>query len=93
MEGVKEFFVGYWDFSRSYLIALVVVYLIAAVPFRQPGKAIALVVVGIYVTMTAYFLPIYEELGLNQEWALGIVIVCGLGIGSLFYYTFFILGE
>ena len=93
MEGIKSFFVEYWAFARFYLIGVAVVYFVAAVPLRQPGKAVALAVAGVYVTMTAYFLSVYRELGLEQEWALGIVLVCGLAIGSLFYYTFFIRGE
>ncbi|HUV38515.1 MAG TPA: hypothetical protein VMY39_02830, partial [Planctomycetota bacterium] len=90
METLRSFFTGYWEMCRYYLVAIGVLYLIILIPFRQPGKALAALVVGLYATLSVYFLSVYRQLGFEQEWALGVVIVIGLALCGLFYYAFFI---
>jgi len=95
MEAIRSFFVNYWAFSQWYLIGIGVVYLVILLPFRQPGKAGAFLVVGLYITLTAYFLTTsaYKDMGLDKEWALGVVIVLGLALCGLMYYAYFIRSE
>jgi len=93
MEALKSFFVNYWAYARWYLIALGVFYLLMALVGRRPGKAFAMLILGIYVTMAAYFLSVREELGFALETSLGMVIIGGLALGALFYYFLFIRSE
>jgi len=93
MDAIKQFFIGFWEYCRWYLVGIGVAYLILLIPFRQPGKAMGLLLLGLYVTLTAYFLSIYREMGFELEAALGVVILFGLALAALLYYAFFIRAD
>ena len=93
IEGAVEqlpFWEGYWKFAEWYLIALAAVFLIAALFMRRPGAGFGILLFGVYVTLSWYFMTVYDTLGYSQEWALGIVIGSGLALGALFYYFIFV---
>lgn len=90
MEGLKEFLKDYWDFARWYLLALGLLYLVMTLWFRRGGRATALLLIGVYVTITAYFLKVRESLGFSPEMALAVVIVSGLVFLAIVYYFVFI---
>ncbi|HUW56519.1 MAG TPA: hypothetical protein VMZ92_07780 [Planctomycetota bacterium] len=90
MGAIKDFFTGYWHFADWYLIGIVVVYLVALLILRRPGKAFTVLLTGLYVTMTAYFLSVRERLSFSQETALGMVVVLGLALAAVVYYFMFI---
>ena len=94
MEAIKDFFVGYWDYCQWYCIGIAAAWLIVLGPFRQPGKAWGLLLLGLYVTLTAYFLSVrYRQMGFELEMALGLVIVFGLALAGFFYYAYFIRSD
>ena len=93
MEAIKNFFVDYWHFCQWYLVGIGVAYLILLGAFRQPGKAMGVLVLGLYLTMTAFFWSRREGWGVTEEAAIGIVIVTGLGIAALMYYAYFIRAD
>ena len=93
MEEIKQFLVGYWDHCQWWLVGIGVVYLILLIPFRQSRKAMTVLLLGIYLTMTAYFLSVREEMGLDPDLSLGVVIGVGLALGALLYYFFVIRAE
>jgi CHASE2 domain-containing sensor protein len=88
-EGIS-FFEGYWNFSMWALIVIAVVFVLMTWPMRRPGKAFAVLLLGVYATMAWYFLTIYEQVGFDIEYAVGLVILAGLVIGATFYYFVFI---
>ena len=85
-----SFLEGYWGFSMWALIVIAVAFLVIAIPMRRPGKAFAVLLLGIYATMAWYFMTIYEQMGYQIETAVGVVILAGLVIGATFYYLAFI---
>ena len=89
-QAIGSFFEGYWDFSMWALIVIAVAVLAIAIPMRRPGKAFAVLLLGVYATMAWYFMTAYEEMGFEIETAVGAVIVVGLVIGATFYYLVFI---
>ena len=93
MESIKRFLIDYWEYCQWYLIGLAAVSLILLFPFRQRGKAAGLLLLGLYVTMSVYFLSVYRDLGFTDTTSLGVVIVFGLALGATFYYFFFIRAE
>ena len=93
MSALKDFFTGYWHYADWYLIGIVVVYVVMVVAFRRPGKAFGILLAGLYVTMTAYFLSARERLGFSPETALGMVVVFGLALVAVVYYFVFIRTE
>lgn len=89
MQGV-DFLAGYWAFAQWALIVIGVVVLLLAVAMRQPGRAFAVLILGIYATAAWYYMTIYEDLGVDLEWAIAGVIAVGLVVVGTFYYFVFI---
>ena len=60
---------------------------------RRRGRAFAILLLGVYVTMTAYFLSVRESMNYTLETSLGAVVIFGLALMAVLYYFVFIRSE
>ncbi len=93
MDAVKSFLAGYWAYAQWYLLAMAAVSLVTMLILRRRGRAFAILLLGVYVTMTAYFLSVREDMGYTLWSSLGIVVVLGLALMVVLYYFVFIRSE
>ena len=93
MDAVKSFLTGYWAYAQWYLLAMAAVSLVTMLILRRRGRAFAILLLGVYVTMTAYFLSVREDMGYTLWSSLGIVVVLGLAVMVVLYYFVFIRTE
>lgn len=93
MDAVKSFLAGYWAYAQWYLLAIAAVSLVTMLVLRRRGRAFAILLLGVYVTMTAYFLSVREDMGYSLWTSLGIVVVLGLAVMVVLYYFVFIRTE
>ncbi len=85
---------GYWGVMKWALLVIGVIFLIIAVPLRRPGKAFAVLLLGVYATGAWYFMTIYDSrLEMTIETAIAVVVVAGLVVLGIFYYFVFIRTE
>ena len=93
MDALRGFLAGYWAHAQWYLLGVGVLSVVTMVLLRRPGKAFAILLLGVYITMTLYFLSVHEGMGFSLETALGTVVVGGLALMALLYYFLFIRSE
>ena len=91
-EAVK-FLAGYWEFSQWAAIVVGAMFLLMLWPLRRPGKAFAILLLGLYVTMALYFMKVYSELGFGFATAFGVVIFAGLAVLTLLYFFVFVRAK
>ena len=93
MDALKSFLEGYWAQAQWYLLGVGLLSVVTMLFLRRPGKAFAILLLGVYITLTLYFLSVHEGMGFSLETALGTVVVAGLALVALLYYFLFIRSE
>ena len=93
MDAVKGFLEGYWAHAQWYLLGVGSLSVVTMVLLRRPGTAFAILLLGVYVTMTLYFLSVHERMGFSLDTCLAVVVLSGLALVALLYYFLFIRSE
>ena len=93
MPAARAFLAGYWAFAEWLLICLGVIVVLLVFPLRRPGKAFAVLLVGVYVTIAWYFLRESPRLNIRIPVALGCVICTGLVVLTVLYCLLFIRSD
>jgi hypothetical protein len=84
---------GYWEFSQWAAIVVGAIFLLMLWPLRRPGKAFAILLLGLYVTGALYFMKVYGELGFGFATAFGVVIFAGLVVMTVLYFFVFVRAK
>jgi len=90
MDVIKTFLLGYWDHTQWYLVAAAALTLVIWLILRRPGKAFALLLLVVYVTLAAHFMDVREDLGLSPDTALAVIIASGLAVALVLYFFVFV---
>jgi hypothetical protein len=90
MDAIQAFLTEYWNVMQWYLIGAAALTLVTWLLLRRPGKAFALLLLVVYVTLAAHFLNVREGLGFTPVTALAVLIVSGLAVGVILYFFVFV---
>ena len=93
MDALLNFLWGYWQFAKWLLAAIGVIAILLLTVLRRRAKGCAVLILGLYVTLTYYFMLNYRVLDFSLEYTLGAVVLAGLVLASGFYYFFFVRSE